>query len=82
MAKQCEDGDVVLPTCYTVYQQAGGPQWIYEQFGHYFATLEEFLDWIGEKTSFGGGRAIQGVRVTAAVLAALLPAIGGEQAAR
>lgn len=66
--QQCEDGDVVLPVCYTVYSRVGGPQWIYEQFGHRFEGMEGFLDSIGEETLFGGYRAIQGIRVTAAVL--------------
>lgn len=65
----CEEKDVVLPLCYGIFDSAQGGEWLYDQFGRRFYNLTEFFDWLGEESTFGGGRAIQAVRVAAAVLA-------------
>jgi superfamily II DNA helicase RecQ len=59
----CEFGDVVLPACYGVFVSKSGRDWLREKFGREFDSMEEYFDWLGEETIFGGGRAIQGVRV-------------------
>ena len=45
-----------------------GIPWIHEQFGRSFSSVDTFFDWLGEETNFGGGSAIQAVRVAAAAL--------------
>lgn len=47
------------------------PLWLRERFQRQFATLADYLDWIGQETQVGGQRAIQGVRVTLAYLDSL-----------
>jgi superfamily II DNA helicase RecQ len=66
--KHCSDKDIVLPLCYGVFVSMHGSSWIQEQFGRYFPSIDTFFDWLGEETVFGGGSAIQAVRVAAAAL--------------
>ncbi|KAK0968573.1 hypothetical protein LTR54_018193 [Friedmanniomyces endolithicus] len=65
---KCEDGDTVLPLCYGKFCSAGGEDWLYESFGRRFTGMEGFFDWLGEECRFGGGKAIQAVRVAAEAL--------------
>ncbi|KAI7118429.1 hypothetical protein KC316_g18705, partial [Hortaea werneckii] len=60
--RSCEFADVVLPVCYGVWSRRGGRRWIEEEFGRKLDRVEEFMEWIGKTTEFGGGEAIQGVR--------------------
>ncbi|KAJ9618039.1 hypothetical protein H2203_009313 [Taxawa tesnikishii (nom. ined.)] len=64
----CEHGDVVLPLCYGIFVSAGGARWLEDHFRRRFAGVEDFFDWLGEETRFGGGMAVQGVRVAAKAL--------------
>ena len=64
----CEDGDVVLPICYGIFNSVGGGEWIRDEFGREFANIEDFFDWLAEECYFGGGKAIQAVRVAARAL--------------
>lgn len=66
--KHCIDKDVVLPLCYGIYVSMQGISWIQERFGRSFLSVDTFFDWLGEETNFGGGSAIQAVRVAAAAL--------------
>lgn len=59
----CEYRDIVLPICFGVFESVEGPGWLYEQFDRKFDNIEEYFDWLGEKTRFGGAGAIQAVRV-------------------
>lgn len=68
----CMDGDVVLPLCYGVFQAANGVSWVKECFGREFAGTERYFDWLGEETLFGGGKAVQGVRVAAKMLSLMV----------
>ena len=43
-------------------------QWLEEQFQRTFTDVDEFLKQCGQAASFGGGKAIWGVRVAAAAL--------------
>ncbi|OBT97666.1 hypothetical protein VE01_04422 [Pseudogymnoascus verrucosus] len=43
-------------------------EWLLEQFQQRFGDVDEFLGWCGRATSFGGGKAIWGVKVAAAAL--------------
>jgi hypothetical protein len=45
-----------------------GISWIQERFRRSFSSVDTFFDWLGEETNFGGGSAIQAVRVAAAAL--------------
>ena len=45
-----------------------GISWIQEKFGRSFSSVDTFFDWLGKETVFGGGSAIQAVRVAAAAL--------------
>nr|XP_023922639.1 uncharacterized protein LOC112034089 [Quercus suber]POE97743.1 atp-dependent dna helicase tlh1 [Quercus suber] len=66
----CEDGDVVLPLCYGAFVGSSyGPRWFAEHFQQHFTEVDSFLDWIGQPTQFGGGPAIQAVRVAAKMMA-------------
>jgi superfamily II DNA helicase RecQ len=64
----CEYKDVVLPLCFGVFQSPPGPSWLLEEFGRDFSNIEGFFDWLGEVSEFGGGSAIQAVRVAALAL--------------
>ncbi|KAM0714670.1 hypothetical protein Q7P37_003050 [Cladosporium fusiforme] len=64
----CSDKDVVLPLCYGIYGSILGGQWLLERFERSFSSIDSFFDWLGEETTFGGGSAIQAVRVAAAAL--------------
>ena len=61
--KQCEYRDAVLPLCYGVFLSAEGLGWLQERFEQEFKGIEEYFDWLGEESEFGGTRAIQAVRV-------------------
>lgn len=65
---RCKDPDVVLPLCYGVFSQATGVDWLFERFDRRFRDIESFFDWLGEECDFGGGKAIQAVRVAAKAL--------------
>ncbi|KAK3113149.1 hypothetical protein LTR53_009833, partial [Teratosphaeriaceae sp. CCFEE 6253] len=65
----CEDKDVVFPLCYGIFKSAQGGQWLYDHFGRHFDSVAGYFDWLGEESVFGGGRAIQAVRVATAALA-------------
>lgn len=58
----CEFPDVVLPLCYEIFISLQRPLWIEEQCERSFNNEEEYLDWLGEQTEFGGGKAIQPVK--------------------
>ena len=60
---ECEHRDVVLPLCFSVFQSAEGLGWLEERFGREFEVVEDYFDWLGEECKFGGGSAIQAVRV-------------------
>lgn len=64
----CKDGDVVLPICHGIFNSVGDGEWIKGKFGREFANVEEFIDWLAEESEFGGGKAIQAVRVAARAL--------------
>ncbi|KAK3684401.1 hypothetical protein LTR37_020307 [Vermiconidia calcicola] len=66
--QKCENGDVVLPLCYGMYERTGSYGWLQQCFGRDFENRESYLDWLGEASSFGGGKAIQSVRVAAEAL--------------
>lgn len=67
-SESCEDGDVVLPLCYGIFQREDERQWLQDRFGRSFESVEDYFDWLGEQCKFGGGQAIQAVRVAAAKL--------------
>jgi hypothetical protein len=58
----------VLPLCYRVFVSMHGISWIQEKFRRSFSSVDTFFDWLGEETVFGGGSAIQAVRVAAIAL--------------
>ena len=64
----CEYRDIVLPLCYGIFQSGLGSKWLLEEFGRTFTEMEEFFDWLGEESKFGGGSAIQAVRVASRAL--------------
>lgn len=63
--QKCDHADTVLPLCCGVYEGEGGQAWLHERFGRDFASIENYLDWLGEESRLGGGKAIQAVRVAA-----------------
>lgn len=66
--QRCAYADIVMPLCYGIFHSSNGPAWLAEQFQQGFEGADEFLRWCGQATSFGGGKAIWGVRVAAVVL--------------
>lgn len=64
----CEHPDVVLPLCFGISESLKGENWLHECFGRRFVDIESSFDWLGEETRFGGGRAIEAVRVAAIAL--------------
>ena len=66
--RDCEYRDTVLPLCFGVFESVEGPGWLYEQFERKFENMEDYFDWLGEKSRFGGGSAIQAVRVVGSAL--------------
>lgn len=66
--ERCEEADVVLPLCFGVFRRSTGAGWLSERFGRGFQDMESYFDWLGEESEFGGGKAIQAVRVAAEVL--------------
>jgi len=60
---ECVGRDVVLPLCYGIWKSIDGRQWLQQHFQRAFLSIEEYLNWIGESSRFGGDTAIQGVRV-------------------
>jgi hypothetical protein len=65
---RCREPSVVLPLCYGIFFHATGADWLSERFDRRFRDVESFFDWLGEECNFGGGRAIQAVRVAAEAL--------------
>jgi hypothetical protein len=68
---QCRYPDIVLQLCFAVYKEGQGGDWIKSIAKREFTDVVEFLRWCGTKTTFGGGKAIWGVRVAAAALVEL-----------
>jgi len=66
--RTCEHRDIILPLCYGLFESSQGPSWIRERFERTFHNTGQYFDWLGEETEFGGGKAIQAVRVAAEVL--------------
>jgi hypothetical protein len=60
--------DIVMPLCYGIFYGGKAEQWLEKQFQRTFTDVDEFLRWCGRATSFGGGKAILGVKVAAAAL--------------
>jgi len=58
----------VLLLCYGIFLHAIGADWLSERFDRQFRDIKSFFDWLGEECDFGGGRAIQAVRVAAEAL--------------
>ncbi|KAM0714674.1 hypothetical protein Q7P37_003053 [Cladosporium fusiforme] len=67
----CEYRDVVLPLCFGVFESIEGPGWLHEQFERKFENIEDYFDWLGEESRFGGGSAIQAVRVAGLALGSI-----------
>jgi superfamily II DNA helicase RecQ len=65
----CEHSDVVLPLCYGLFYSIGGPLWLRKHFEREFVGIDSYFDWLGEESMFGGGKAVQAVRVAAKALA-------------
>ena len=65
---RCEYGDLVLPLCHGIFHGVGGVAWLQDRFGREFASVESYLDWLGEESVLGEGRATQAVRVAAEAL--------------
>lgn len=70
---RCEHSDVVVPLCYGLFDSIGGALWLRRYFERAFTSTDSYFDWLGEETVFGGGRAIQAVRVAAELLAQFRP---------
>ncbi|KFZ20411.1 hypothetical protein V501_00159 [Pseudogymnoascus sp. VKM F-4519 (FW-2642)] len=66
--QSCLYADIVMPLCYGIFCGSSAEEWLLEQFQQRFGDVDEFLRWCGRATSFGGGKAIWGVRVAAAAL--------------
>ena len=66
--RDCEHRDVVLPLCFGVFESVEGPEWLQEQFNRRFDSIEDYFDWLGEESRFGGTTTIQAVRVTGLAL--------------
>ena len=64
----CEHRDIVLPPCFGIYESIEGEGWLREHAGRTFLDIGAYFDWLGEGTHFGGGRAIQAVRLAALAL--------------
>jgi len=70
-ATECRFPDMVMPICYGVYKQVGGPQWLRKHFQRSFQTELEYMLWLGETASLGGNECIQANCVAAAALGEL-----------
>jgi hypothetical protein len=57
-----------MPLCYGIFYGDSAQEWLFEQFQQRFDNIDEFLEWCGRSTSFGGGKAIWAVRVAATAL--------------
>lgn len=68
---ECPYPDIVLQLCFAVYKSGGGAEWIQTIAKREFSNVVEFIRWCGTKTTFGGEKAIWGVRIAAAALVAL-----------
>lgn len=66
--RECEYRDIILPLCFGVFESVEGPGWLEEQFDRMFDSIEEYFDWLGEGSRFGGASTIQAVRVTGLAL--------------
>jgi hypothetical protein len=66
--RDCEHRDVVLPLCFGVFESVEGPEWLQEQFSRQFDSIEDYFDWLGEESRFGGTTTIQAVRVAGLAL--------------
>lgn len=51
-----------------MFERVDGGEWLREQFDRDFENIEEYFDWLGKESRFGGGSAIQAVRVAGFVL--------------
>ena len=58
----------MLPLCFRMFRSVEGLGWLEEGFEREFARIKEYFDWLGEESKFGGGRAIQAVRVAGKAL--------------
>ena len=68
---ECRFPDMVIPICYGVYKQVGGPEWLRKHFQRSFKTELEYMLWLGETASLKGNKCIQANCVAALALAEL-----------
>lgn len=61
----------MLPLCFGVYKRGQGAAWLKRQAGREFWDGVDFIRWCGTGTTFGGGKAIWGLRLAAAALVEL-----------
>jgi hypothetical protein len=51
-----------------VFESIEGLEWLQEQFNRQFDSIEDYFDWLGEESRFGGSSTIQAVRVAGLAL--------------
>ena len=68
---ECQFPDIVMPICYRVYKQVGGPEWLQKHFQWSFKTELEYMLWLGETVSLEGNECIQANCIAALTLAEL-----------
>ncbi|KAI7295671.1 hypothetical protein KC343_g82 [Hortaea werneckii] len=56
------------PALLRIFEGVEGPGWLHEQFERKFEKMEDYFDWLGEESRFGGGSEIQAVRVAGLAL--------------
>jgi superfamily II DNA or RNA helicase len=65
---RCEYKDVVLPLCLARWATAAGKAWYRQVLHRTFSQPVDLMSWLGRKIQWGGGDAIQAVRVAARLL--------------
>jgi hypothetical protein len=51
-----------------MFESVEGLEWLEEQFNRQFDSIEDYFDWLGEESRFGGSSTIQAVRVAGLAL--------------
>lgn len=64
----CEHRDIVLPLCFGLFESVEGADWLEEHCSRRFTTIQDYFDWLGEETRFGGVKTIQAVRIAGLAL--------------
>ena len=69
---KCEHPDIIIPTCYGIYRRNGGRQWLENKVERKFKDEDDYMMWIGGKTTFAGCETTQAVKIAVQAISEIM----------